>query len=267
MLIDCHLHLQDGVLLEQIAAVLGRARAAGVRALVTNGTREGDWPLVRQLAKKYPEVFPCFGLHPWYVAERSAHWLVELEQCLDEIPSAVGEIGLDRWIEPRDEAAQEEVFRAQLAVARRRALPATIHCVRAWDWLMQVLRSEAPLPAGMLLHAYGGPVELIQPLAELGAYFSYAGTTLAPRNHKRRETLRHIPAERLLVETDAPDLLPPPSFCAQTMLDAEGRQRNEPANLPLIVEGIAALLSESPNALAQRVERNARTFFRQLPPP
>src|SRR5688572_21737445 len=132
-LTDCHLHLQDPPLLDRLEEVLVRARRAGVAAFVTNGTTEADWPEVARIAGRFPEVVPCFGLHPWFVAERSPRWLEELERHLRLVPSGVGEIGLDRWKQGLDERAQEEVFRAQLDLARRLGRPAMIHCVKAWD--------------------------------------------------------------------------------------------------------------------------------------
>jgi TatD DNase family protein len=171
-LLDAHLHLQDEALSAQLAEVLQRADDAGVRYFASNGAEEADWPIVLVQARAHPQIIPCFGVHPWYVSNLSPQWHEKLAGHLDAIPSGIGEIGLDRWKEPRDEKVQEEVFRIQLDLARQRKLPVMIHCVRAWGWLMDVLRSEAPLPAGMLIHAYGGSADLIQPLADMGAYFS-----------------------------------------------------------------------------------------------
>lgn len=260
-LIDAHLHLQDPALAADLEGVMERARGAGVRWMVCNGTREGDWERVAELARRYEEVVPCFGLHPWYVRERSERWMKRLEGLLEAMPSAVGEIGLDRWIEPRDEAAQEQVFRAQLAVARRRGLPAMIHCLRAWGWLMEVLGSEAPLPGGMLIHAYGGPVEMIKPLAERGAYFSFAGNVFEAKRAKAQEALAAVPMDRLLLETDAPDMLPPEGYRLACVRGTEGKQHNEPANLAMIVRGAAQVRGVDEERLAEAVWGNARRFF------
>lgn len=261
-LVDAHLHLQDDFLTERLEDVLLAAEQVGVVWLISNGSEEADWPEVLAQAQSRRQILPCFGLHPWYVGQRSPRWLECLEEHLDAIPSAVGEIGLDRWKEPRDEDAQEEVFRLQLAVARRRGVPAMIHCVRAWGWLMEVLRSEPPLPAGFLLHAYGGPAELIKPLAEMGAYFSYGGSTLDERKKLRRETLPLIPKDRLLVETDAPDMPPPPAHCFRPLRDARGRPVNEPANLRPILQGLANLLGVEEEHLARQVWENSCRFFK-----
>ncbi len=95
--------------------MLERARQAGVRAVVCNATSEKDWEQVADLAARYPEVVPCFGIHPWYLARRSDGWRERLVAILQSHPRAcVGEIGLDRWKPDRDEKVQEELFRTQL---------------------------------------------------------------------------------------------------------------------------------------------------------
>jgi TatD DNase family protein len=267
---DSHAHLQDPELAPHLEAAMRRAEMAGVRHIVCNGTQEADWPLVAQLAKQavatHPTVIPCYGLHPWHVKERSGQWLKSLETALTAGPSGVGEIGLDRWIEPRDEAAQETVFRAQLALARRLNRPVMIHCLRAWDWLMRVLREEPPPAAGMLLHAFGGPLDCIKPLANMGAYFSFAGDVLNERKLQKRAALLCIPPERLLLETDAPDLIPPELFRVLALTGVRRKQLNEPANLAEILRGVARLLGESPETLAIRVFENGRRFFKSIQP-
>jgi TatD DNase family protein len=270
-LTDCHLHLQDPVLLERLDEVLDRARRAGVGRFVTNGSSEEDWPEVQRIAQAHPEIVSAFGLHPWFVAGRSPRWLETLEGHLRLVPSGVGEIGLDRWKKGLDERAQEEVFRAQLELARRLERPAMIHCVLAWDWLRDVLASEPPLPAGMLIHAFGGPLESIGPLAERGAWFSFAGDTLEERKTHKRAALAAAPRDRLLLETDAPDMLPPPPFRngprAASVRDRDGRERNEPSNLREVLRGLSALLGEREERLAEVIEANARRFLGGIAPP
>jgi Tat protein secretion system quality control protein TatD with DNase activity len=135
-LYDAHNHLQDARLAVQLEGVLAECRNAGIARLVVNGSREADWPRVRALAKQHPIVLPSFGYHPWYVGGRTDRWLDELQRHLDAVPSAVGEVGLDRWMENPDVPLQEELFRAQLRVAAARNLPVSIHCLRAWGRLV-----------------------------------------------------------------------------------------------------------------------------------
>jgi TatD DNase family protein len=139
-----------------------------------------------------------------------------------------------------------------------------IHCLKAWEWLLKILKQQ-PYPApGMLIHAYGGSKEFVKLLADLGAYFSFGGSLLREGKEKVRETFRSVPRDRLLFETDAPDILPPRRFCVRELRDAEGRQINEPANLVPIITQAAALLEIPVDQLAAQSLNNARQFFGPL---
>jgi TatD DNase family protein len=261
-LYDAHNHLQD----ERLASCLDEIQAAaareGIVQMVVNGSREADWPRVRALAKQYRQVIPSFGYHPWYVRERAMDWRKNLARCLDEGPSALGEIGLDRWIKDYDLAAQEQVFTWQLALAAERDLPASIHCLQAWGRLFELLRAGPRPRRGFLLHSYGGPQELVGPLAKLGAYFSLPGYFAHERKHRQRETFRHVPPDRLLLETDAPDQPLPEARNRFPLLDpATGRPINHPANLRAVYEFAADLLAEPVETLAGRVEENFQRLF------
>jgi len=260
-LVDSHLHLQDFGAGADVSKVIGEAAAAGVTVLVCNGTAEDDWLTVLGYAGEYPMVVPCLGLHPWFVAERSENWLSTLEDLVRTNTCGVGEIGLDRLIENVDAAVQEECFRLQLELARKYSRPAMIHCIRAWGWLMDVLRSEAVVPSGMLFHAYGGSAELVKELANMGGYFSFSGKTLSQSFEKARKAIAAVPIDRLLIETDAPAMLPPERFRKASVLSDEGKELNHPANLPAILDGIAELLGLLPDELRKTLWENAQRFF------
>ncbi len=265
MLVDAHNHLHDERLRPHLSQVIEAARRAGVSHVVVNGTCEADWPQVAAMAVAQPRfVVPCFGLHPWSVGGASAGWRDALLRHLEAVPSGIGEIGLDRWVEPRDEAAQEGAFAWQMDLARARDLPVSIHCVRAWGWLLELLDRHPPPARGYLLHAFGGSLETLREHLRRGAYFSIAGNVAQERKAALRETVRQIPAERLLVETDAPDIPPPPEVHPTLLHDTDGNSLNQPANLPTILRYVADLRGEDPEALAAQVEANARRFFGPL---
>lgn len=271
-LFDAHNHLQDDRFGGRQAELIAAARTAGVVKMVVNGACESDWPQVAELARQFPDlVVPSFGYHPWYLGERTPQWRETLQQFLRETPgSVVGEIGLDRWKPDLPYEPQEEMFLAQLALAAERNVAASIHCLQAWGRLHDLLRTS-PRPArGFLLHSYGGPVEMVAPLAKLGAYFSFPGYFLHERKARQRETFRHIPPDRLLVETDAPDQLPPEAWNGERgtrsefhpLVDpATGKAINHPANLAWVYDGLAAFLGEPLETLAGRVEENFRRLF------
>ena len=259
---DAHNHLQDDRLAAQRAEILASLSEAGVAKMVVNGSCEEDWPEVLALAKSVPQVIPSFGYHPWYVAERTADWQVNLVKFLDAVPSAIGEIGLDKWIKHHNLAEQREVFVWQLRLAAERNLPVSIHCLEAWGTLLEILRAEPRPRCGFVLHSFGGPREMIEELAALGAYFSLPGYFAHERKVRQRETFRHVPRERLLIETDAPDQsLPEERVEFPLPNSANGKPVNHPANLRAVYRFAAELLGEPVESLAKQVEENFQRVF------
>ena len=250
-MIDAHNHLQDLRLTGQRPELIGDMKSAGVTACIVNGTCEKDWPAVAALARDHPGfVIPSFGLHPWKVGQRSKDWLATLRQYLSAFPDApVGECGLDRWMKSTDLKSQHEVFRAQLQLAAELHRPLTIHCLKAWAPLLAELREESKLPK-FLLHSYGGSLETARELLKLGAFFSFSGYFLHPHKEKIRAVFAALPPDRILVETDAPDMAPPhPEFPLDGL--------NHPANLPFVARKLSGI-----TGLPQSVfNDNAKHFF------
>ena len=261
-MLDAHNHLHDPRLARHLPAILAELARFGITRAVVNGTREDDWPAVAALARDQPWITPSFGLHPWHTATRSPHWLAHLCAQLDAHPgAAIGEIGLDRWIAGHDPEAQREVFTAQLALATERNLPVTIHCLRAWGPLWDILRTH-PLPArGFLLHAYGGPAEMVHGFVKRGAYFSFNAYFLHDRKAAQRSVFQHLPADRLLVETDAPDLRPPDDQNLHPLLAPDGTPINHPANLALAYSALAKLRDSRAAELTGQIALNFARLF------
>ena len=260
---DAHNHLQDERFEGRREEIIAEARAAGVAKMVVNGSCEADWPAVRALWEAQPDlVIPSFGYHPWYLAERSAAWADRLREILDTTPgSVVGEIGLDRWKADLSYEGQEEVFLAQMKIAAHRNIAASIHCLKVWGRLLELLKS-GPRPArGFLLHSYGGSVDLVRPLADLGAYFSFPGYYAHERKERQREAFLAVPLDRLLVETDAPDQLGPPSVAPHPLAGSDGKPLNHPANLPAIYRYLAELRDVDLPSLTSIVAANAKRLF------
>jgi len=260
-LFDAHNHLQERGFSEHLDTVLAEVRQEGVVRMVVNGSSEEDWAEVLKLARDFPEVVPSFGYHPWYVKQRSTSWQSELVRMLDTVASGVGEIGLDRWIRDYDFEQQLEVFTWQLRLAAERNLPVSIHCLQAWGKMLDVLKKE-PLPrCGFVLHSYGGPAEMIDSLAELGAYFSLPGYFAGERKTRQRDVFKRVPHERLLIETDAPDQLLPNERVIYPMCNDDGKPVNHPGNLRAVCEFAAELLGESVETVAKQVEANFTRLF------
>ena len=276
-LYDAHCHDHDAWLTPHRAQVFADLAAIGVRRAVVNGTCETDWADVAALAKKFPVVMPSFGLHPWDAGNRSPDWQKNLLTALDADPrAALGEFGLDRWIldrarpdDPRLAGLrrapieeQLEVFLWQLDLAASRNLPASIHCLEAHGALFEAM-SHAKLPArGFVLHAYGGSAEMAKRFADLGAYFSFNGYFLNPRKTALRALYAELPADRLLVETDAPAMRLPESLEKfPPFVAADGSLANHPANLAMTYTSLAEVRGVSLESLASQVEANFQRLF------
>jgi TatD DNase family protein len=280
MLHDAHNHLQD----PDLAPHLDKITASWTEGtgefgqMVVNGTHPRDWDRVAELAATHPFVLPAFGVHPWDAgAERPADWLDTLAARLDADPRAsVGEIGLDRWIldvarpdDPRLAGTrrasikeQTELFLPQLALAAARNRPVTIHCLRAFDDLLPLLRARTLPARGFLLHGYGGPARLVPELVALGSHFSFNASFLDPRKTKAREVYAQIPADRLLCETDAPAMAPPQVWRTHKLPPAaDGSPMNHPGNIEAAYAGLAALRGEEATALAARIAENFTRLF------
>ncbi len=256
---DAHNHLHDGRLRPWLGELLRTLPGQGIRHAVVNGTRPGDWPSVVQLCTANPWLTPSCGLHPWYVNDAPARWQESLGTLLQQHPQMhIGEIGLDTWIAGHDPLLQREAFSAQwhLAVQHDRAI--SVHCVRAFEPLRQALRKLPHNRRGFLLHAYSGPADLVPFLVEKGARFSFSPYFLQPRKARERSVFaNHIPEDRLLIETDAPDLAPPPE--SGPWLLAE--KLHDPRSLPMTCAALAALRGLTPAATAALTTRNWLDLF------
>lgn len=257
---DAHNHLHDNRLLPYQTQILSLCKTSQIAFLAVNGTSPSDWSAVQQLCQAHPECLPSYGVHPWFVDSLPLDWQDRLLQLLATSPhAAIGEIGLDRWKTSANLPLQKEVFLWQLRLATQLNLPVTIHCLRAWDDLLPILRKEKLPPRGFLLHAYGGPSSLIAELQKLGAYFSFNANFLdRPR---KLSPFSSIPLDRLFLETDAPDMRPPASHRHPFAICDE---LNHPLNLPLAYSAFATFRSIP---LPQLTEKITANFFRFFTPP
>ncbi|MGJ8671768.1 TatD family hydrolase [Rubritalea sp.] len=256
---DAHLHLQDPRLMENLGSIIPAIKDQGINALVVNGTSPDDWDSVTELSKAYPDlVIPSYGLHPWKTPCTRDDWKTLLTQLITDNPkSCIGECGLDRWIRDPDREAQQDAFKFQLDLASRLNRPISIHVLKAWGWLLEILESSNLPNRGFMLHSFGGSIEVAQQLVKLGAYFSFSGYFLQDRKFEVQEAFRHIPIDRILIETDAPDMLAPKKFITHPLEE----KTNHPANLVATARGLATLLAIDIDELSSQLEANFTRFF------
>jgi TatD DNase family protein len=254
-LFDAHAHLQDPRLTAHLPQAMADAQAASIERFACCGTSESDWKDVANQASHYPGIIPSFGLHPWYTRTRSADWLARLTTLLEATPAAgVGEIGLDHAIEDLDIEDQNAVFASQWALATRLNRPASIHCRRAWDVLLRFLQITPAPPRGFLIHSFSGSVDMISALAAKGAFFSFSGAITLSNNRRGHAAAAAVPPDRLLIETDAPDIPP--------YIPGTGRPTlTEPGHLIHVLQAVATLRNLSASDLADLTWRNACRFF------
>ncbi|GAB2182279.1 TatD family hydrolase [Denitratisoma sp. agr-D3] len=250
MLIDTHCHLDAAEFAIDRQAVLARARERGVRALVVPAVEKDNFSTVADLCRRESDCFPAFGIHPLYVDRAQDEDLVELRRYLSNGAVAVGEIGLDYFVEPRDEARQLHFFVEQLKIAREMALPVILHVRRAIDPILRELRRIKVV--GGIAHAFNGSIQQAEAFIKLGFVLGFGGAmTYEKANHLRR-LARDLPAESLVLETDAPDIAP----------EWKWKQRNEPGELMAIAEVLAELRQQG---VAEVMATTGTNALRVLP--
>lgn len=232
-------------------------KEAGVSGCVANATREDDWEAVAELAREFPGyVFPAYGIHPWYADMAAECWEERLRERLLADPTAsVGEVGVDGWVDSPGVEAQMHVFVKQAEIAAELGRVMTVHCLKAWESLFEAMDRATAWPEKFLIHSFGGSIEVAERLAKKGAWFSFSGYFLHERKRKALEVFRRLPKDRILLETDAPDMTPPEDSVKFPLTD----RVNHPANLRSIAEAFGR---ETEEGMLERIERNGREFWR-----
>lgn len=246
-LIDTHCHLDVPEFDPDRDAVLARAQAAGVTTLVNPGIHADEWPQLIELARNNRGVHYALGLHPVYLERHRDGDLARLERLLAETrPVAVGEIGLDFQLRELDRDPQQQLFEAQLAIARDAGLPVILHVRKAHDQVLQALK-RIRVPGG-IAHAFNGSLQQAQQYIDLGFRFGFGGMLTFERSRKLRELAAALPLESIVLETDAPDLT----------VAAHRGERNSPEYLPDCLAALAEVRGIAPEAAARATSANAR---------
>jgi TatD DNase family protein len=251
MIVDSHCHLDFPELAADRPGVLARARAAGVERMVTISTRVERFDEIRAIAQAHEEVWCSVGTHPHH-ADQELHIETDDLVRLAEHPKciAIGEAGLDYFYDNAPKDAQETGFRRHIAAARITGLPLVIHARQADEMTAAILREEAGQGAfPFVLHCFTGGMELARAGLDLGGYISFSGIITFKNAEGIRDVARMVPADRYLVETDAPYLAPIP----------HRGQTNEPAYTRHTAEYLASVRAVGPETVFDETTDN---FFR-----
>ena len=258
-MIDSHCHLADNVFAADLDEVVGRAKAAGLeRALVVLAAGdEKEAAQARRLEEIWPDVRFAIGVHPHQAHEFAdaparAVDVVRRQFAATPRARAIGEIGLDYHYDFSPKDVQLQIFRSQVALARELKRPIVIHTREADDDTVAILREEGRGEVTGVLHCFTGGPSLARAGLDLGFYISLSGIVTFPKSGDLRDTLRAVPLDRALIETDSPFLAPPP----------HRGKRNEPAYVARVADTLAALHGISLEDACRQTAANFHALFR-----
>lgn len=254
-LIDTHTHLDFEMFDDDRAQVIARARNAGVERIVVLGVHAANWQRVWQLACDEPSVHAALGLHPVFLEEHQDAHVQQLRDWLERLRGepklcAVGEIGLDYYIDNPDIERQQRLLEPQLALAADFSLPVLLHVRRAHAPMIATLK-RYKLERSGVIHAFSGSWEEAREYLRLGFRLGLGGAGTWPQAQRMHRVLRQLPLEAIVLETDAPDI--PPA--------GHAGERNSPELLPEICRRLADLKGIDAHALAAASYRNSCELF------
>ncbi|WP_172437652.1 TatD family hydrolase [Acidithiobacillus marinus] len=248
-LVDSHCHLDDAAFDLDRPDVIRRARAAGVQKIIVPAYSPLFWPRLQQLCAQNIWLYPAYGVHPLYLHACASDWFEALPVWLENAV-AVGEIGLDRSDNAPDHGAQIACLKSQLQLAQALDLPVILHARGTLEELILILRGFPRLRG--VVHSFSGSLVQAQRLMDSGFYLGLGAAFTHARALRLQATIRSLPLDRVLIETDAP---------WQSGASFRG-QRNEPAFLLETVRALAHLREMAFSALAEQLTRNTLAFFR-----
>ena len=246
-LFDSHCHIDVAEFDGDRDEVLAEARRAGVAEMLVPGVQRATWPALIALCDTDPALYPALGLHPVYLEAHHDDDLPALaEQIAQTRPLAVGEIGLDWYVDGLDRERQQYLLEAQLEIAEQAALPVVLHVRKAHDAMLNTLRRYR-LPGGFC-HAFNGSQQQAARYIELGFRLGFGGMLTFERSKHLRRLAGELALDALVLETDAPDMT----------VASHRYQRNSPAYLPEVLQVLASLRDEDAGEIAAQTTANAR---------
>jgi TatD DNase family protein len=257
MLVDSHCHLDFPDFVEELDAIVGRARAAGIGRMVTISTRVRRFAQLEAITQRFDDIYCSVGTHPHHAAEEPDVTVADLvNMAAAKKVVAIGEAGLDYHYDTSPRDAQERGFRTHIAASRETGLPLVIHAREADEDIARILEEESGKGAfPFVLHCFTGGAELARRGVALGGYVSFSGILTFKNSQSLRDVAAGLPADRLLVETDAPYLAPGPW---------RGK-RNEPAYVAETARVLAETRRVSAADIATITTANFFRLFKKVP--
>lgn len=251
---DTHAHLDDGQLHDDLDGVIRRAQQAGVTTILTVGTTRASSEVSVEIGRRFPQVFAAVGIQPNYGRESTADdWDRIVELARDPRVRAIGETGLDAYWDFTPLDTQQRLFAAHVRLSQETGLPLIIHMRDCGETVVEMLREACVRgPLRGVMHSFTGSAEIAQQCLAVGLHISFAGMVTFKKSGELREIARTIPADRLLIETDAPYLAPHPH---------RGRRPNEPAFLVHTAQCLADARGVTLDVLAATTKGNAQRLF------
>ncbi|OQP04374.1 hydrolase TatD [Geobacillus sp. 46C-IIa] len=252
MLFDTHAHLNAVQYDEDVEQVIERARAEGVSHIVVVGFDRPTIDRAMELAERHPFIYAAVGWHPVDAVDMTDDDLQMIEQlAVHPKVVALGEMGLDYYWDKSPKDVQQDVFRRQIALAKKVKLPIIIHNREATADILKILQEENAAEVGGIMHCFSGSVEVARQCIEMNFLISLGGPVTFKNAKKPKEVAKEIPLSHLLIETDCPYLTPHPF---------RGK-RNEPSYVKYVAEAIAEIKNVSFAEVAETTTENAKKLF------
>lgn len=250
--IDTHSHLYDEAFSQDMDLAVERSVHEGVSRIILPDIDSGSRRQMFDLAHRHPDhLYPCIGLHPTSVDADWKTQMEKMEEFKDEPVVAIGEIGIDCYWSKEFLEQQKEAFRIQLETASRLGLPVIIHSRESTEIIINIIKELKHLELHGVFHAYSGSKETFRELERLGDWYVGIGGVLTYKKASIAETVKEIPLERILLETDSPYLTPVPF---------RGK-RNESGYVPYIAQKLAELTGREISEIAEVTTQNAQKLF------
>jgi len=250
MIIDSHCHLDFKDFDSDREQTIERANQVGVKKIIIPGVMQKTWGNIKNFCDIYPQLYPCYGLHPYFIDQHTESDLDKLRRYIEiNKPVAIGECGLDFYLKNLEPDKQTFYFEEQLDIAVDFNLPVVVHARKSTEAVINAIKKRPSL-SGMI-HSFSGSYEQAIKLIDLNFYLSFGGPITYEKSTRLRNVVKSLPLNNLLVETDSPD---------QPMSNASSL-RNEPSFITEVIKNIAQLHNTTDKEVARITTENATKLF------